>query len=106
MSKQAKEKAKIERARKKAVRKTANYLRCGPKTGHSGRRQTKRAKKQFRPGATETEPPKFNSPGSKTRAKRRRKSRVKKTNFSKRPLRPLRQRRHLGCPSRKERGLE
>jgi hypothetical protein len=106
MSRQAKEKAKIERAKKKAARKSANYLRCGPKSGHSGRRQTKRAKKQFKPGTPRIEPVKLSSPGPKTKAKRRRKSSIKRTNLSKLPLRPLRKRRHLGCPSREERGLE
>ena len=106
MSKKAKEKAKIERARKKAARKSSNYFKHGPKAGHTGRRQKKKIKKQFRPGAPRTEPIKFDRPGPKTKAKRRRKTRNRNTNLPKRPLRPLRQRRHLGCPSREERGLE
>jgi hypothetical protein len=105
MSKKAKEKAKIVRARKKAARKSANYLKHGPKAGHVGRRQKKNIKKLFRAGAPRTEPIKLAMPGAKTKAKRRRKSRLKKTYLAKLPLRKLRQRRHIGCLSREERGL-
>ena len=81
MSKKSKEKKKIERARIKAAKKSANYLKCGPKAGHLGRRQKNRVRKLFKPGPPRSELYVQDFPGSKTRAKRRRKSPLKKTSF-------------------------
>jgi hypothetical protein len=106
MSKKSKEKKRAERAKIKAAKKSANYLRCGPKAGHLGKRQTKRIRKILKVGPVTTSPFRLDRPSSKTRAKRRRFSPYRgKTGFRKLPLRPLRKRRHLGCPSREERGL-
>lgn len=105
VSKKAKEKKRIERAKIKAAKKSANYLKFGPKAGHVGRRQKKRIKKQLRTKASNG-PVRQDMPGAKTRAKRRRTSPTRKTRIAKFPLRQLRKRRHLGCPSRGERGLD
>jgi len=105
MSKKSKEKKKNERAKIKAAKKSANYLRCGPKAGHVGRRQMKKAKRHMRVSSIESAPFGPDLPSLKTKAKRRRKSPLKKTRLPKRPLCPLRKRRHLSCPSREDRGL-
>ncbi len=105
MSKKSKAKKKIDRAKMKASKKSANYLRCGPKAGHVGKRQMKKVKRHMVVSAVESDPFGPDTPGSKTRTKRRRTSAIKSTRLPKRPLRPLRKRRHLGCPSREERGL-
>jgi len=96
MSRKKKEEAKKRRREAKLVRKSANYLRHGPKVGHTGRRQKKAKDKQFKPGPakwdktpyphsfTKGSDKRFRPPGSAGRKK-----------YPKLPLRPLRKRRHL-----------
>ena len=104
MSKIAKENAKKARAKKKAARKASNYLRFGPKAGHIGKRQ-KRNKNRGPSPTPRSTPILVDRPKGKTKAKVRRTSPTRKVGISKYPLRPLRRRRQLGCPSREERGL-
>jgi len=97
MGKTAKKKrSEIRKAAKKA-RKGKNYIKMGPKQGHTGRRQKKsrygtfKAKKNRGSRGPGTTPP-----GVKGRRRRQGLSTgSKKRNLPKRPMRPLRQRRRL-----------
>lgn len=99
MSMKSKQKKKEARAAAKKARKTANYLRNGPKQGYTSRRQQKRNKAKFRPGV-----PKLTSFKPKRGKTARRRSQglstkgpnckgpKRRPNY---PLTPLRKRRHL-----------
>lgn len=64
MSKKAKEKKRQERAKLKAAKKSANYLKYGPKAGHMGRRQKKKS------GRTALEPRRGPKEGGLRRGRR------------------------------------
>jgi hypothetical protein len=97
MSKVAKKNASERRRAAKRARKTANYLRHGPKAGHTGRRQKKSIRKSFK-GMNNPRGPQDPTPPGPS-AKRRYRRLLRRSNpgqhHAKFPLRPLRKRRHL-----------
>ena len=102
MSKTMKVKRAEERRKQKQARKKANYIRYGPKVGHAGRRQKKQRygtfkQKKSKIGRDSSPTP----PGVPARRRRRKGLHIKKRRSVKRyakfPLRPLRERRHLGA---------
>lgn len=102
MSKAMKKKRAEERRKQKQARKKANYLREGPKVGHTGRRQKRQRygtfkQKRSKMGKDSSPTP----PGVSGRRRRRKGLHIKKRRSTKRyakfPLRPLRERRHLGA---------
>jgi hypothetical protein len=101
MSQTSKEKKKTARAAAKRARKTANYLKNGPKEGHTTKSRQRYGR--FKPG-TPLGPKTLDKPSSETKRKRRsRKLRPGKTKkYAKLPLRPLRKRRHLNIPARQK----
>lgn len=97
MSKSAKKKNSEKRRAAKRARKTANYLRNGPKAGHSGRRQKRKKHKSLKGIRHPKGPVKISPPGPKARRRRRG---LRHSNpgqhHPKLPLQPLRKRRKLG----------
>lgn len=103
MSKIAKKKASDKRKAAKKARKTANYLRYGPKAGHSGRRQKRKKHKGLKGMRNPKGAVALTPPGPTARRRRRQGAHWTSPgqHHAKRPLRPLRQRRREGClPSR------
>ena len=103
MSKKIKKLRSEKRRAAKKARKTTNYLRFGPKQGHTGRRQAKKRYGSFRYShisTGEVSP----TPPSRTGRKRNRKG-LKRSNpgphIPKLPLRSLRKRRHI-CTTLKD----
>lgn len=96
MGKTSKKKhSEIRKAAKKA-RKGRNYLRYGPKQGHTGRRQKKSRYGTFKAKNHGSRGPGTTPPGIKGRRRRQGLSTgSKRTKLPKRPLRPLRRRRRL-----------
>lgn len=98
MGKQGKQKRAATRKEAKKNRKLANYLRTGPKAG------SKLKKKKYGTHKSRATKPEVNpspTPPSVTGRRRRRKLAAPAPNkghtkLAKRPLRPLRKRRHLG----------
>lgn len=88
-----KEKGLASRATKRA-RKTANYLRFGPKANHTGRRQKRSRFGSFRPGKP-TDTDKSPTPSGPVSKRSNRKPSSAKKHVAKHPLRPLRKRRHI-----------
>ncbi len=93
MSKLGKQKQRDARRAEKAKRKAEAYKRCGPKSTSGS---TKAEKRVFKPGASRG-PVKLllSHTGFKKKAKPRPPGSNGPKKFAKRPLRPLRKRRHL-----------
>jgi len=89
MSKQSRQKQKQIRDKMKAARRTANYLRCGPKTSDTKKKKTNK----FKP-KTDKEPQKVKTKRGKAKLSLRQKAHGKKGK-TKLPLAPLKERRNM-----------
>ena len=97
MSKTAKSKNSQKRREQKKARKTANYLRFGPKEGQKGRRQKRKKYGSFTPKQSSSSK-NFLTPPGPTARKRRRGFKKRSDNLLPAlPLLPLRKRLHLGA---------
>lgn len=98
MSKIAKKRSSDKRKAAKKARKTANYLRNGPKAGHMGRRQKKSKRRSLKGMRHPKGAVRLTPLGPKARRRSRRGAHRSNSgqHHASRPLRPLRQRRKLG----------
>lgn len=99
MSRQSRARKKARRDEAKRVRRTANYLRCGPKTGQASKKK-KKYKKHKSNKCTEPKPTPKQKGKAKLSLRRRGKGRKGK---AKRPLAKLRERRNMSSQDIKKR---